>query len=152
MDKDFDNFCTIVIDQMWSRLDKKGEEYNPGEGDRLRQIRNQARLNNTLPQNVIKILMSKHISRLMDTQHMVTKEELKERGIDCMVYFMLWMWLLEGDDWNANTTKTHRLISRHSRITRSSPGLILYSVNGWTGLTRQTRLSSFHGHRFSEEE
>lgn len=152
MNTEFDEFCGAILDQMWSRMEGKGNEYNPGEGDRLRQIRNQARLNNALPQNVIKVLMSKHISRLMDTQHLVTKEELNERGIDCMVYFLLWMWLLEGDDWNANTTTTLRLTSKHSQITQSSLGPILYSVSGWTGLTRQTRLSSFQGHRSLEEE
>lgn len=140
MNSEFDEFCGAILDQVWARMDGKKEEYNPGEGDRLRQIRGQARLNNTLPQNVIKVLMSKHISRLMDTQHMVTKDELNERGIDCIVYFLLWMWLLEGDDWKESTTTTLRLTSKLSPATRLNQDQILYSVSGWTGLKRTTKL------------
>lgn len=152
MNSDFDEFCGAIIDQVFCRMDRKGDEYNGKEADRLSQLRKQARLNTMLPSNVIKVLMSKHVTALMDTSRMISKEELNERGIDMIIYLMLWMWLLEEEEWKESTTTMQRLMSKSSTATSSNQEPILYSLNGWTGATRKTKLSSFRGHRSSEEE
>lgn len=151
MNSDFDEFCGAIIDQVFCRMDKKGNEYNGKDVDRLAQLRKQARLNTMLPSNVIKVLMSKHVTALMDTSKMVSKEELNERGIDMIIYLMLWMWLLEEEEWKENTMTTQRLTSKSSIAMCSNQEPILYSLNGWTGATRKTKLSSFRGHPSSGE-
>lgn len=96
VNEEFDEWFLDCISAISDRLYTKGREY-AGNNDRLSQIRSQARLNGIMPQNVIKCLMSKHVTVLLDCNHVVFKKELEERGMDIICYIILWLWLCEDN-------------------------------------------------------
>nr|DAI70831.1 MAG TPA: hypothetical protein [Caudoviricetes sp.] len=96
VNEDFDEWFLDCIGAISDRMYSKGREY-AHDNDRLSQIRAQAKLNGMLPQNVIKCLMSKHATVLLDCNHLVMKKELEERGMDIICYIILWLWLNEDN-------------------------------------------------------
>lgn len=94
---DFQNGACEFLNKVYLRLESKGKEYAPGKS-RFEEIRSQARLNRMLPIDIIKVLASKHVVMLFQTNRMISVKEFDERAVDIVAYLCLWYNILHEND------------------------------------------------------
>ena len=86
--KQFHDISVSFLADAQQRLEGKGKEYNLSS-DRYDQLIKQADLNGITVEEVISVLMTKHIVMLCNNNHEMTYGEFKERALDVIAYLCL---------------------------------------------------------------
>lgn len=85
---DFEVSANAFLQEAFERVQTKGDEYSLGH-DRFEQLRRQAELNNMTTEEVIDVLMAKHLTVMLDTKREMKPAEFKERALDVIAYLTL---------------------------------------------------------------
>ena len=87
-EEEFMKITRVFLTCVEQRLHYKATEYQVNS-DRYSQFYKQAALNDMTIEEIIQVLMSKHITKLCDTRHEMKYDEFQERALDVMAYLCL---------------------------------------------------------------